>query len=1003
MPVIHEAHQLSVKMQASSPVLALASLASCFAFRPIKFTRNSISLVLHLDIFTSTLYLLTTFFPPSSTMASKPPTTGKRKHPLPSTAAHNASRKRAKTHDARSIAVQSSDAALSKTGELDVAAFVQAREYEIKALEESMARSKKALSTRAFQQVPRSMRRRTASHNVQKVPKRLQARAKKEMKEDNTPTVNSRTREKTGKMRLRVDVAKRVIARNKRSKEKKTKTKEKENQTDPEKMVSTDSGRRPSKLKKNTLSDPPKATSKFKKRQKEKTWLPTHLYHAKRAHMTPPNEPLWRFAIPITPTEKSYRPIHRASTAKGAVAWDGSYMATIGLEGIEKSLQGVLSELGFGGNDAGGLIGKKWRNGTRIWDGWMFERDNEKSAIAPVVVIWCARIKEVDVDMPDADAAPKKEPKRSMFIRVHPSAFLQVWNETLKVAKMQRPKVMVEDLRYEIGSIEISGPGSTEALIAALRPVLSKDQASAEMTPETTWTSLAGLTNSASLPSNALFSFDISDPRLHHPPRTVKLPATEAEFQNLAELLSSWPPDNTQQPPSIFDRNNRLKATRDLRSQKFINRRKSEAAPGEDLPHLPNDPHIPVLLFATRYSPNNTQGTWTALLPWKCVLPFWYSLMHYPLSTGGNPRFGGLREKQQIAFEANEPWFPGDFPGTAAGMEWEALERERKKKEWLRKPKGRRVEYDSLDLGNEENGEIGRGWACDWERLLGGKSSLSARSDNASNSEAAIDVDATPMDNREPQATSSTAAKPPETVPAPPESKTTSTTDPARSLKPTFFSSQTFYSLISIVSTASSDPIPSIPATAVVTINITLPRGTPLPGARIYRLPSNSTHHSQWLHLLPSSRRRDNHGVTLPEPISSSPCQTTSADRQTQSQTEVPTLLNAPNTSPSTLSTLASTLLSTPQPQPPRPSDDGITYPLCPPACDLIGFVTSGSFNLKEGKGTAIGSVVVAKTLEALREEWGSEDGRKNARSRKLVIVRNAGETVGRIGWWEVV
>lgn len=92
-----------------------------------------------------------------------------------------ASRKRAKTFDARTLAVQSTDAALSITGELDVAAYAAARAFEIQALENGMQRSRDALTTRAFQKVPRSLRRRTASHNVKRVPRRLRARAKREV------------------------------------------------------------------------------------------------------------------------------------------------------------------------------------------------------------------------------------------------------------------------------------------------------------------------------------------------------------------------------------------------------------------------------------------------------------------------------------------------------------------------------------------------------------------------------------------------------------------------------------------------------------------------------------------------------------------------------------------------------------------------------------------------------------------------------------------------------
>lgn len=91
------------------------------------------------------------------------------------------SRKRQKGKDARSIPTQTVDAALSTSGELNIAAFVKAREFEIAALDLSMKKSKKSLSQRAFQQLPRHMRRRTASHNVKKIPRRLRSRATREV------------------------------------------------------------------------------------------------------------------------------------------------------------------------------------------------------------------------------------------------------------------------------------------------------------------------------------------------------------------------------------------------------------------------------------------------------------------------------------------------------------------------------------------------------------------------------------------------------------------------------------------------------------------------------------------------------------------------------------------------------------------------------------------------------------------------------------------------------
>ena len=93
----------------------------------------------------------------------------------------NHKRKRFKSQGARAIAVQSTGQAF-QNGEIDVQKYVKSREFEIRALEDSLVRSRKSASGRAFQAVPRNLRRRTASHNVKRVPKRLRPRAAKEVR-----------------------------------------------------------------------------------------------------------------------------------------------------------------------------------------------------------------------------------------------------------------------------------------------------------------------------------------------------------------------------------------------------------------------------------------------------------------------------------------------------------------------------------------------------------------------------------------------------------------------------------------------------------------------------------------------------------------------------------------------------------------------------------------------------------------------------------------------------
>ncbi|KAL6721908.1 Ribonucleases P/MRP protein subunit pop1 [Lecanora helva] len=896
--------------------------------------------------------------------------------------------KRLKLSNARNILTQRSDKALNN-GDLDVSAFVKAREFEIKAMHANMGASKSSLSTRAFQQLPINLRRRTASHNVKKVPKRLRARAAKEptrvkMKDDNTPTVTSRRRKPTPHQRLRLEKAKHLqklglLTKKRREDYKKRKPSE----TDLGKVTSN--GPRVPGIKKNTLRKPPRPPAKFRKRQIHKSWLPTHLFHAKRAHMTPPKEPLWRFAVPLTPTDKCYRATHRVTTSQGCIAWDMSYMATIGVDGTELSICGLLRSVGVDEKLLSGKRGAKWRSGTRWSETWIRERDKEKSWIAKVGLLWC-----LDADVPGSEnnaknyldgGQPKratgavvqperavmeiqsskqrrKAPRRKLWLRVHPSAFFQTWNEILKVSMMQRPMVTVEDLRFELGSVEIVGPESTQALIGVLHPVantaspinnttgtVSDDEWEDFETPAQIWRQLVAVTNPASLPANAILGFNISDPRLHHPPRTVQPLSVNNKGDTLLECISSWAPDRAQSSHDIFDRAKRLAASRQLPSQKAINRRKSEASPGSYPTSLPKDPQIPVLAMASRTTTANGQGSWIVLLPWDCVLPVWYSLMHYPLSSGGNPRFGGLQEKRQIAFEQAVPWFPADCPGTKAGFEWEIVEREKRRQEWEKRPKGKRIAWESVNLGNNRKGEIGRGWACDWEHLFQEPPPTSTSIENDTTAQESTEV---------PQPTTFGGV----------DAGTSSHQDPRPSMH-------------HIINT---HPNPSqVVNTSLSPVHIVLiGTGHPTYAARIYRLPTTDSNlRAKWLSLAHPSK--SSHG---PRPSIRKLDFSTKMAPHERSQNLAATLL-----APGGVNARGDTTL-------PKAGDP--SYPCVPDEIDLIGFVTTGNYHLGEGRYEAVGNVAVAKVVG---------DNVRGAKSdeRNLCIVRESGQGLGRLARWRFI
>ncbi|KAI0848197.1 ribonucleases P/MRP protein subunit POP1-domain-containing protein [Daldinia vernicosa] len=863
--------------------------------------------------------------------------------------------KRAKTHEVRSIAAQKSHAAL-KDGELNVQSFVGSLSFEINALDESMRRTRTSQTSRAFQRVPFRMRRRAAAHNYKKVPRRLRKRAKREMVEDNTPTVSSKTRKpNTTRARLRAEISRKLDLLSRRKKLRKLKSSGADDET-----ISIRAAR--PKIKRNALNEPLIAARKFRKRQLSKTWLPTHLWHAKRARMTPPTQPLWRFALPLTPSQKVYRPTHRIQWEKGAMAWDMSYMSTIGLSGPQNSVQNVLKSLGLTQEALWSDKARRWRSGNMHWSGILSRKSADGiRVIGPATIIWSPE-KQVEGE-------EQRKQFRQLFIRLHPSAFLETFNELLRLAKMQNPRPYIEDLRFEIGSIDIIGPDSTEALLGVLRPYFQKSDSKESHASK--FESLAGLKDPGALPLGSLLAFSIVDPRLRYPPRQVVLPGNDQNAQlALLEAMSAFRKDDATKPHQLFDRDTRFKASR-LPSQRSLNRRRGNSASGTVLEPTLVDPPIPIILLASRHSVGSqSSGTWTLMLPYKCVLPIWYSLMHYPLSTGGNPWFGGLDEIRHVTFERGLPWFPGDLPGTEAGKAWELEERKARHKAWDRMPKGKRVNWESLDLGAGRKGEVGVGWNCDYELLLG----LRGVGDKVN------DPDEMVVDGKdgaeEPKAASQ-------------DEHQTALVNPLESV--TQLSKSAF---LTYQSSTSEPPPPK----SLVTANIKmLARGVPTTCARIYRLPdvkptavssqaevpaTDPPHikaecrlppniRNQWLAQKPSGNNRPKKDITRPN-----------LDLETRQQLLAQQLIGPPATFP-----------------PPAPNSESINgHPLCPNEDDLIGFVTTGSFNLRDGIGDAIGSLSSTKALEELRRYKNQKDT-----AARLCIVRNAGQNVGWLARWELI
>lgn len=898
------------------------------------------------------------------------------------------------------------------------------------------------------------------------------------MKEDNTPTVTARRRTPSRKLRIRLETAKMIQNWNKKAltvRQRKRVAKRRAKQADTGKQVLS---QRCPKIKKNTLVKPPTATSKFKRRQVRKAWLPTHLWHAKRAKMTKPTEPLWRMAIPLSPAEKVYRISHRSSGARGCVAWDMSYMSTICCQGTGAGLENLLKSLSFQGEGWVGKRYEKWRGGYRVAHGWLCERDGEKRMITPATVFWNLEVDTVEAGSMlkerlsdskngnndetnlSSTSNRKKKPKlkSKLMIRVHPSGFHQLWLELLKVAKMQRPQVVVEDLRSEIGGIEIIGPDSTQALVEVLKPSKGRlDHGSVEET----WKNLAALSNPAALPQNCLFGFNISDPRLHMTPKRVHIPF-DSNTSELTDFLISWPPDQSRAPLDLFSHTRRYSAVRGLQSQKAINRYKAGVSKVRGETAEKSQSQIPVMLFSTKGPSPNSQGTWTVMLPWKCVDPVWRCLLYCPLSTSNTPQFGGLNEKRQILFENGQPWFPGDMPGTEAGKAWARTQDELRFDTWVSRPAKHRVSWHTIDLGLGQKGEHGNGWMCDWEFLFRDKKSgILQRPEKRTIGHSNSTVTETrglepnpskPLTQRQRKAMKQQEQKAAQQGQG---SRPRNTSSPESEDKEGLYASDELlrgevgYCHLTPPAALAALSIPtsriSFSQPTLITIHVTcLTRGTAHPCARIYRLPTGDDVQAvdlrkRWLSFLPGSIRAtqdlrphlkkhpklNHHGL----PRSQRALPRESVDHITYIPPDAPPEIVEQYRPNPQLDTTES-----------RAGDEsklekgavvvntGHDHPPCPRVDDLIGFVTTGGFNLALGRGTAIGSIWLQRLLEGWKEDGNEEyeeeqqqsvlehgstgenpkarDGKATEkatrRHRHICIVRNAGEKVGRLAIWEL-
>ncbi|KZV71268.1 POP1-domain-containing protein [Peniophora sp. CONT] len=625
--------------------------------------------------------------------------------------------KRARLQQARDIAVQPvagpSSSNAPATGhsvtfnsmkglpsKLDVEKFVESREFEIKAMQQAQKNASSSATHRAWQELPRHLRRRAASHDVRRVPQRLRGKSARE-----------------------IDAMKRKALGRSRPKRGKS-----------------------SQIPRNI---------QLLKRQVNKRWLETHMWHAKRMKM----ENMWGFRLAVQPTEKSFRPSHRAAM-HGAILHDASYYGLLELHGSAPVVSRLL-ELCCDPQGAAPSA-PRFTGGVRTCDTALYKLKRHDGGtiaseyplglIGPVEVMWRAeedgfeepapasanantaanvptskqgKRKRKNKNKSDKGKGKEQQPTettvRTAWLRVHPTILADAL-KTLKLAASvaldelrqssqhvgKEYTIEVANLRDAVNVFEIMGPKSSQVLRGALTPVEGQGKEFNEFCRQ-----LGDLQSPASVPSNMLIGFTVHDPRLNFPPHNAHATIPSEAAPSLPQAFTSTP-SVTLASSTLWDPSVRVPLYTSKQTKKAIDARRAQAAiPGTKLKPTPADSRVPVMLIQRSAGPASTSAStdgsgihgWTLILPKGWAQPFLDSLVY----TG--TRIAGQRERSAQFFESSSAAFPSDYPLCGAYDEFAKERAEREKERWGRRPPAKRASWGKLGTRSP--------WVADWGIVLG--------------------------------------------------------------------------------------------------------------------------------------------------------------------------------------------------------------------------------------------------------------------------------------------
>lgn len=546
--------------------------------------------------------------------------------------------RKTKLFNSRTIRTETADPAL-KDGVLRVPDFLAAREFEIRALEQSQLNTKHAASTRVFQALPRTLRRRTASHNVKRIPKRLRARALREMRssagpnlaknEAKTVGLGKPPKRITGRERYRMKLAKRLLRVAAKIKAAlgvpapgegtvRAQIKTLNAQLRAAKPTTNN------KLAAVDLSGNDKLASRpiggrYAKRQRQFVWVPNHVWHAKRFHMMK----RWGYQIPLLPNQKCFRATTRAAK-HAAIASDTSYYSELVVHcPTEAQVKAFLNEYTrYSVQLPPWLLG-----GQKVYNGWVYV-DGQRRCPGTVFT---------------GPSPNKNDSLTSVYVRVHPVVYEEVFSSVAKWAQSHKEASVapsVDDCRYALGSLELRGP----LALPSLGKILHMDASPA-------WQCAAHTQDNSVFPPGTLFTFMAKDPRYWKQP--VEPPRGQALLS--AVLSGEARTVDPAAAQALLTPRGRTLSYRDMYTNKQLGREFLRRLPASR--HVHGHSQLPLAVY------KQANGAWCVVAPWHWVKPLWTMLVRVH-----SVKTGGLRQHHQVNFEHGIPTFPHDYVFTPEGF-----------------------------------------------------------------------------------------------------------------------------------------------------------------------------------------------------------------------------------------------------------------------------------------------------------------------------------------------